>query len=121
MSQEQKIYMMKNTTKTYPHESVQKKKLTKNPKAPNLTPFMNINFRYIIEQNIKGKTTLKKTVFNHSPQCISSHRHFTISYHYKKVSTVRCFEREHIHITFITLYCHNGYIFLLLLFISYFA
>ena len=53
-----------------------------------------------------------------SPHFISSHRHFIISHHHKKkgeYSTIRYFERQrdHIHITFITVYYYSCSILLL--------
>ena len=60
-------------------------------------------------QEISSSLTLR-----HSSHCLSYPRHFIISHHHKKkgeYSTIRYFERDHIRITFMTVYCYNCSIF----------
>ena len=69
------------------------------------------------------KTTLATSqCLRHSPRSVSSHRHFIISHHHQEkgeYNTLWYFERDHIHITFTTVYYYNCSILLLLLLISH--
>ena len=66
------------------------------------------------------KQSLFYLIMSQSPHFISLCRHFTISHCHKKgeCSTVIYLERDHIHITFITGYCYNCSILLLVIVVN---